>query len=199
MPDQVETEPKMTAEAVVASQVRALRERRGWSQADLAGHAGMLQQTVARLEKGKRRVTVDDLFSLAAALDVAPVELLAASFEPCEVPVTTAVHLSPSETRAWVCGVKALPSGDERLYYNQKPGGEQTFHKSGYANLALASHDMEEWREAAISENLDQEEFAIRRLAERTQNAIRDLQTYRSREYFEPGRAAQRKQVWGDD
>ncbi|MEU5942333.1 helix-turn-helix transcriptional regulator [Micromonospora sp. NPDC047548] len=58
--------------------VRDLRERRGWSQAQLANESGMTQSAVARFEAGGTVPTLPVLERLAAALDVS----LSVSFEP---------------------------------------------------------------------------------------------------------------------
>lgn len=58
--------------------VRELRERRRWSQAQLAKAAGMTQSAVARFEAGGTVPTLPVLERLAAALDVS----LSVSFEP---------------------------------------------------------------------------------------------------------------------
>ncbi|XVU27499.1 helix-turn-helix domain-containing protein [Actinoplanes sp. CA-054009] len=50
--------------------VRELRERRGWSQAQLAEAAGMTQSAVARFEGGGTVPTLPVLERLAAALEV---------------------------------------------------------------------------------------------------------------------------------
>ena len=58
--------------------VRELRERRGWSQAQLAKASGMTQSAVARFEAGGTVPTLPVLERLAAALDVR----LTVSFTP---------------------------------------------------------------------------------------------------------------------
>ncbi len=58
--------------------VRELRERRGWSQAQLAHASGMTQSAVARFEAGGTVPTLPVLERLAVALDVS----LNVSFEP---------------------------------------------------------------------------------------------------------------------
>jgi ribosome-binding protein aMBF1 (putative translation factor) len=58
--------------------VRELRERRGWSQAQLAKTSGMTQSAVARFEAGGTVPTLAVLARLAAALDVS----LRVGFEP---------------------------------------------------------------------------------------------------------------------
>jgi ribosome-binding protein aMBF1 (putative translation factor) len=50
--------------------VRELRERRGWSQAQLAKASGMTQSAVARFEAGGTIPTLPVLERLAAALEV---------------------------------------------------------------------------------------------------------------------------------
>ena len=50
--------------------VRDLRERRGWSQSQLADAAGMTQSAVARFEAGGTVPTLPVLERLAQALDV---------------------------------------------------------------------------------------------------------------------------------
>lgn len=49
--------------------VRALREKRGWSQAQLAADAGMTQSAVARFEAGGTVPSLPVLDRLAGALD----------------------------------------------------------------------------------------------------------------------------------
>jgi ribosome-binding protein aMBF1 (putative translation factor) len=58
--------------------VRELRERRGWSQSQLAQASRMTQSAVARFEAGGTVPTLPVLERLAAALDVS----LSVSFQP---------------------------------------------------------------------------------------------------------------------
>lgn len=39
------------------ARLRALRRAQGWTQAELAAHLGVAPNTVARLERGERRIT----------------------------------------------------------------------------------------------------------------------------------------------
>lgn len=66
--------------AVVARNVRHLREQRGLSLAGLARQAGLAKQTLSNLEQGTGNPTVDTLFSIATALGV-PVTRLVAEHE----------------------------------------------------------------------------------------------------------------------
>lgn len=56
----------------IASQIRAMRESRGWTQSELGQRAGMAQETISQLEDPEYgRVTLGTLKRLASAFDVA--------------------------------------------------------------------------------------------------------------------------------
>jgi transcriptional regulator with XRE-family HTH domain len=57
--------------------LRRVRERRAWSQADLARHAGVGKNTVARLEEGRNGAHPRTAAKLAQALGVEPGVLMA--------------------------------------------------------------------------------------------------------------------------
>ena len=106
----------LTPDQVVADQIRALRDKHGISQQQLAEMIGETQSTIARIESGQRTISITDLFRLAAALDVAPVYLLAGQFNGGRVPVRAGVQLAPADAHEWIVGEKPLPGGDERAY-----------------------------------------------------------------------------------
>jgi transcriptional regulator with XRE-family HTH domain len=131
MPDTPKRQPKkrrqanLTADQVVADQVRWLREHRNISQQRLADSLGWTQSQVARLELGRRSVTVADLLALAWALDVAPVYLLAGSFNSSgDVPVTEQLRVSPADMKHWIRGGTPLPGTDYRRYFENIPDDE---------------------------------------------------------------------------
>lgn len=70
----------------VAGAIKDARERRGWSQAELARRLGLTQTAVSYWEAGKRSPGVDDLFALSEALEV-PIE----TFFPRDRPPVTAL------------------------------------------------------------------------------------------------------------
>ncbi len=57
--------------------VQKLRDAKGWTQAELAEDAGMSREVLAHLEQGKRRVYLDAVVRVAAALGVPFTVLLA--------------------------------------------------------------------------------------------------------------------------
>jgi transcriptional regulator with XRE-family HTH domain len=128
----------ITADQVIADQTRWLREQRGISQQRLADSLGWTQSQVARLELGKRAVTVSDLLALAWALDVAPVYLIAGSFTAGgDVPVTERLRVSPGDMRKWVRGYEPLPGTNYRRYFENIPDDEW------FANRDLAEQRRE--------------------------------------------------------
>jgi transcriptional regulator with XRE-family HTH domain len=60
----------------IGKKLRHLREQAGFSQTKLAGMAGMVQPMINRFETGERKITVDHAKALAAALRIAPADLL---------------------------------------------------------------------------------------------------------------------------
>ena len=116
-------------EDVLRYRLREAREVRGWSQARLAEEAGgteggFHQTTIAKIEQGGgkgRRVAVDELVALAAALDVSPVALLLPNDEqatldlgPMEVEQPTAVDWMLGRRRLREQPVLDLTGEDER-------------------------------------------------------------------------------------
>ncbi len=60
----------------LARGVRAERSRRGWRQSDLAARCGWSVDTISAIERGARRVDVDDALTLCRALGVTLAKLL---------------------------------------------------------------------------------------------------------------------------
>ena len=56
-------------DGLVRKRVRALRVAHGWSLEDLANRAQLSQSTLSRIENGQRRLALDQLVTLARALD----------------------------------------------------------------------------------------------------------------------------------
>ncbi|MFH8795950.1 helix-turn-helix domain-containing protein [Streptomyces sp. NPDC017941] len=56
-------------DSLVRKRIRALRVAQGWSLEELAVRAGLSQSTLSRIENGQRRLALDQLVTLARALD----------------------------------------------------------------------------------------------------------------------------------
>ena len=113
-----------TADQVVADQVKMLRQRRGISQQHLADSLGWTQSAVARLESGKRSISVGELLALGWALDVAPVFLLAGSFQSGDVPVHKTLRVPTRHMLNWIRGGEPLPGANYRAYFENIPDDE---------------------------------------------------------------------------
>ena len=62
---------------LLGQRIRELRERRGWSQEELARRSDRHFTYIGRIERGEQNVTVEVLFEIARALDTTPDQLLA--------------------------------------------------------------------------------------------------------------------------
>lgn len=121
-------------DAIVGSQIGALRQREGMTQKALAEKIGERQSTIARIELGKQSITIEKLLRISWALDVAPAFLLAASFQPADVPVTAKIKLSPRDAFEWIIGDQHLPGEDERAY-NENVSDEIASDRRALAEL----------------------------------------------------------------
>ncbi|MBI4996667.1 MAG: helix-turn-helix transcriptional regulator [Rhodocyclales bacterium] len=61
---------------MLATNLRSLRAKRGWSQEDLALESGLHRTFVAHVEREARNLSIDNLEKLANALNVPVHELL---------------------------------------------------------------------------------------------------------------------------
>ena len=61
---------------VLMLRIRQERERRGWTQRQLAERAGVPQPTISRFEAGVRKLDLDALERIAKAFGVPPLRLL---------------------------------------------------------------------------------------------------------------------------
>lgn len=66
----------MDIRARLGSNVRRLREAKGWSQEDYADRAGIHRTYVSDIERGRRNPTVTVVKKLAKPLEVSPGSLL---------------------------------------------------------------------------------------------------------------------------
>lgn len=100
--------------ARVTENVERIRRARGLSQkqlTELLAKAGrpMLTTVVSKIERGERRVDVDDLAALATALGVTPNALLLPPTTAGDVDLTPAVRTSALNAWKWATGDTPLP------------------------------------------------------------------------------------------
>lgn len=102
-------------------QIRAMRQARGWSQKELAAHAGMTQEGISRLENPDYgKLTLTTLKRLASAFDVG----LAVRFVPFSHLVDWAINFSPDDL--------AVPDYEHDAGLHTVPGIDMTTHGNGH-------------------------------------------------------------------
>jgi DNA-binding XRE family transcriptional regulator len=128
------TERYLTPEQVFTEHMRSARNRVGLTQAALAqtlrqqfGLEKIERQAILDIEKGKRRVSLNEAFAICAALDMAPVYAFTPwEGENQELKIGGGM-LDPEGARAWVRGnhhglEASYPEGMNRFYYaNVRP------------------------------------------------------------------------------
>lgn len=98
------------AGAVLMDNIRRIREGSRVTYVELSGRLAHVGRPIPvlglrRIERGERRVDVDDLLALAHVLGVAPVDLLVPNDWTDEnYPVTTEVGAPADVSREWICG-----------------------------------------------------------------------------------------------
>src|SRR4051794_30544803 len=102
-----------TVRQTTAGQVRVFRTRRGMSQQDLADRLNQLgarvdRSVVAKVESGKRAVSLEDAFRFALALDVAPLHLIVPVDSDDPIHLAPDMEASPGEVRAWIRGQQPM-------------------------------------------------------------------------------------------
>jgi transcriptional regulator with XRE-family HTH domain len=123
----------MSPSDAVAGRIREARRRRGWTSAETAARCTargyrMSAAVLANIESGRpdlrgvrrRDITIDELFALAAALDVPPVTLMGMPEDRGQSPVSLTATVaidSPDDLLLWIRGDKPLPGTDSRVYF----------------------------------------------------------------------------------
>lgn len=112
---------------VLGEQVRRVRVRKGWTtQQALADRLKALgydmdRSAVARLETGKRGVSLDESFAIAAALEVSPLSLVLPRNEDEPVSVAPDLTVSTAAAREWLRGEEPLPGQDRQFFEQESP------------------------------------------------------------------------------
>jgi transcriptional regulator with XRE-family HTH domain len=119
--------PARRPSEVFAEQMRIQRERKGWTQKQLAARLAKLgflvhQTTIGQWEAGERRISLDEALAISVALDVGPAHMVAGSylgltFGPPSIALSAKTPpVSARQMRMWVRGQQALWGQDEKRY-----------------------------------------------------------------------------------
>jgi transcriptional regulator with XRE-family HTH domain len=128
-----------------------IRKRRGLSQADLSAaldEVGVrLHPTaIAKIESGKRAVTIDEVLALACVLNMSPLDLLLPLDPMTPVEITPRVAYGAAWVRDWIKGVGPLPRAtteaeyraDEIAYFAEASEWDQRVHRAAMDPIMLA-------------------------------------------------------------
>lgn len=114
----------MRSSEAFRDQLRKIRRRRGWSQADLADRLGIEQWDVSRLESDEtRRVTLDEVLDVADALGVSPLHLILPPTPRARVHVGGRT-VEARKARSWIRGEQPLRAEDHMFFMSSMPPDE---------------------------------------------------------------------------
>ncbi|WP_436991550.1 helix-turn-helix domain-containing protein [Streptomyces sp. enrichment culture] len=131
-------------DSLVRKRIRALRVAQGWSLEELASRAHLSQSSLSRIENGRRRLALDQLVTLARALDTTLDQLVATADDDVVIsPVIDSAHSRmrwPVKADPGVSVVRQRmtePPPDNPARMRAHPGREWLVVLSGTAVLML--------------------------------------------------------------
>lgn len=141
----------------VSHRIKELRKKRGWSAAKLAeackdvGAPELNRPVIANIESRRRKtVTLEEVFTLALVLDVAPIHL----FMPVdEVENHDLYEVAPDsvwplkKAREWARGHAFLDSQDPRTYFSEVPREDFQAPPPSTGQIEEHSDDVRAYRE----------------------------------------------------
>lgn len=164
-------------------QIAQVRAGRGMSQGDLVKRLQELgvetkkgnpidRATLARIEAGKRRVTLEEAIQIAAALEVPPLYLIVPRQARSEFSITPTLTVSSETARAWLAGMEPLPGHDwelmEKWAPEQDPELEASMVHMAQEELEKRTEELiEQAAQAAASGVTDEVRQVLRRISTR--------------------------------
>ncbi|MEU0981528.1 helix-turn-helix domain-containing protein, partial [Streptomyces griseus] len=133
-------------DSLVRKRIRALRVAQGWSLEELAARAKVSQSTLSRIENGRRRLALDQLVTLARALDTSLDQLVeTASDDVVSNPTVDGAHGQlrwPIKAEPGMTVIRQRvtePPPDNPVRLRAHPGREWLVVLSGTAILLLGN------------------------------------------------------------
>jgi transcriptional regulator with XRE-family HTH domain len=149
-----------TPSHVVRARIRRIRKEQGIRIPELAARLSaqgtvITEQQLYNLEGGRRRLHVDYLFAIAAALGVSPLALQTLpTDDEDEVEVTPGVTVTGARFNGWTTGTRPLPGADEARFARFHPYGAPIGRLQGTPDdrvQALANRIAEQAEDAAAN------------------------------------------------
>ncbi len=137
-------------ESSARRRLRGLRTARGWSLDELARRSHISASTISRIETGHRRIALDQLVSLARALDTTVDELLAAADDEDVVirpsrdvvrGITNWTLSRPDDPSGRIVAKMRMPAAKRRPDPRVHPGREWFYVLDGTARLMLGERE----------------------------------------------------------
>jgi transcriptional regulator with XRE-family HTH domain len=137
----VKNRPKRPSE-VFAERLREARERKRWSQQDLADRLAEMGEpvdraTIARTETGARGVYLDDAVAYAAALGASFLHMVVPLGNDQPVIVAPNLVVSPIAARQWMRAQAPLRPEDQRTLVTESPDDEWVGRQNVLVNVLL--------------------------------------------------------------
>jgi transcriptional regulator with XRE-family HTH domain len=139
-----------TLEDNARRRLRSLRLARGWSLDELARRAFISPSTISRIETGHRRLALDQIVSLARALDTS-VDALLNDPDDADVvirPTRDVAHgithwllTRPNDPTGRIVAKMRFPAAKRRMETRVHPGRDWFYVLSGTARLVLGDHE----------------------------------------------------------
>jgi transcriptional regulator with XRE-family HTH domain len=131
-----------TVREVYARRLRGIRNRRGWTQQQLADALRALdfplgRVAIAKIENGKRPMEVSELVALATALDVPPAALFLPLGEAA-VALTKGRTVDFAAAAAWAADDGPLDPENARTYLLESPTFSARAHLEARAEMRTA-------------------------------------------------------------
>ncbi|MFD6309884.1 helix-turn-helix domain-containing protein [Streptomyces nigra] len=133
-------------DSLVRKRIRALRVAQGWSLEELATRANLSQSSLSRIENGQRRLALDQLVTLARALDTTLDQLVENAADDVVIsPMIDATHGSMRWPIKGDPGISVMrqrmtqPPPDNPSRMRAHPGREWLVVLSGTAVLMLGN------------------------------------------------------------
>jgi transcriptional regulator with XRE-family HTH domain len=142
-----------------------------WGQEELARRLEAVgypinRATIAKIESGRRVVTLDEVLIFALVFDVSPLHLVVPEGPTEPLSVTPTVRVVAAKARRWIRGWEALPEQDADRYRNTIPPQDTFFRNDPHFLFFVDSLERESLTGLGVHKLSEHERHSARRDAE---------------------------------